>query len=136
MCNSVSSYSGRTDVIGPTGNRPRGYPPLSADELSGWDRAKRRVRIRTRIAIRCTARGGRIAVAMAVFRDFRVIPARYARVVVPTPVLDQESSERILRRRYSRRSVVPLGFSGHVATAVPPPRLPKRAIITNEKLLK
>lgn len=135
MCNSVSSYSDRTDVAGPTGNRPRGYPPLSADELSGWDRARRRVRIHTRIAIRCTARGGRIAVAMAVSRDSRVIPARYPRVVVPTPVLDEESSERILQWRYSRRSV-PSGFSGHVATAMPPPRLPKRAIITNEKLLK
>lgn len=95
MCNSVSSYSDRTDMAGPTGNRPRGHPSLSVDELSGWDCAKRRVRIRMRIAIRCTARGGRIAVAMAVSRDFRVIPARYSRVVVPTPVLDQESSERI-----------------------------------------
>lgn len=133
MCNSVSSYSDRTDMAGPTGNRPRGHPSLSANELSGWDRAKRRVRIRMRIAIRCTARGGRIAVAMAVFRDFRVIPARYSCVVVPTPVLDQESSEGILRWRYSRRSI-PSRFSGHVATAVPPPRLPKRAIITNEKL--
>lgn len=37
---------------------------------------------------------------------------------------------------FNIRPRISLGFSGHVATAVPPPRLPKRAIITNEKLLK
>lgn len=58
MCNSVSSYSDRTDMAGPTGNRPRGHSSLSADELSGWDRAKRR-RVRIQYAYSNPLHGAR-----------------------------------------------------------------------------
>lgn len=84
--------------------------------------------MRIRIAIRCTARGGRIAVAMAISRDF---PRNsHASLFLHRSWVKNGSYDSVLF------SVVPSRFSGHVATAVPPPRLPKRAIITNEKLLK
>ncbi|KYM84107.1 hypothetical protein ALC53_05484 [Atta colombica] len=48
----------------------------------------------------------------------------------------QQQQQQPEDRGVKRKADEMIGFSGHVATAVPPPRLPKRAIITNEKLLK
>ncbi|EGI70921.1 hypothetical protein G5I_00347 [Acromyrmex echinatior] len=48
----------------------------------------------------------------------------------------QQQQQQPEDRGVKRKADEMIGFSGHVATTVPPSRLPKRAIITNEKLLK
>lgn len=126
----IEPMRGRTSI----GNWSR--VSLSIDELSGWDRARRREKSEnTYVYSKTVARreAAKIAVATVVSRVF---PARVPRAV-PRRCSYTGPESRICRNglRDGVSTSSPLGFSGHVATAVSPPRLPKRAI-TNEKLLK